>query len=319
MQAGSQLHAISVEDLRRLVRDEGKDPLAYFDSLQNDEFVKETATTIRFHRVGHDATLDRADIPKLLDKLIKLLIDFACTREEFFEALDELTSTKSAQAMAALQEKARRLFAKTSKTGEPGELLLYYLAEHLLKYPQVLCKLPLKTNPNVHAHGADGVHASVDPASGHLRLHWGESKLYTRIEDAVDDCFQSLRELILEPPDAKKTKRRDVELLRDNIALNDPNLETALLQYLDPDDILSKKVKFCGIALIGFNLTDYAKLSLELKEEKSPKIVQRTKQWIRQITSAIRKHELSSVTLDVFCLPFVSVEQFREEFLKRLN
>jgi len=61
----------------------------------------------------------------------------------------------------ALHEKARRLFTTNSKRGDPGELMLYLLAEHSLKYPQFLCKFPLKTAPNVYAHGAAGLRASA--------------------------------------------------------------------------------------------------------------------------------------------------------------
>ena len=305
--------------LAHLVRDGGKDPLAYLDSLEVETSVASTKTVIRWHRVGHDATLDRPDTEKLIDKLIWLLIDFACTRQELDEAVLAVKNTGSAQAMSALHEKARRLFTTSARTGEPGELMLYFLAEHLLKYPQVLCKFPLKTNPNVHAHGADGVHASVDADTGHLRLHWGEAKLHQKLSQAVDDCFLSLSELILEPPGAKKTKRRDVELLRDYMDLNEPGLEMALRAYLDPDDILSKKISFCGLALIGFDLADYDALTKEVAEKEVTAISARIEDWSGKIKSAVEKHELAGITIDVFCMPFPSVQAFRDAFLKRLR
>ena len=103
----------------------------------------------------HDATLDEPDTAKLIDKLFRLLIDFACIRQELADALANVKKGGSASGQAFLAQKARRLFVSAPTTGEVGELLLYYLAEHALRYPQVLCKFPLKTNPNVHAHGAD--------------------------------------------------------------------------------------------------------------------------------------------------------------------
>lgn len=302
-----------------LVRDGGKDPFAYLDSLEVDTSVASTKTVIRWHRVGHDATLDRPDTEKLIDKLIWLLIDFACTRQELDEAVIAVKNTGSAQAMSTLHEKARRLFTTSATTGEPGELMLYFLAEHLLKYPQVLCKFPLKTNPKVHAHGADGVHASVCPDTGHLRLHWGEAKLHQKLSQAVDECFSSLSELILEPPGAKKTKRRDVELLRDYIDLNEPGLEMALRAYLDPDDTLSKKIRFCGLALIGFDLADYGALTNEVAKKEVAAISARIQDWTAKIKSALEKHELVGITIDVFCVPFSSVQAFRDAFLKRLG
>jgi hypothetical protein len=312
---------ISPAQLKELVRDDNKSASAYLDTLEAEAKLAGTQTIVRWHRICHDATLDRPDITKLVDKLLKLLIDFACTRQELAEALAnvEKKSSASGQSFAALYEKARRLFAPSSTTGEVGELLLYYLAEHSLKYPQVLCKFPLKTNPNVHAHGADGVHASIDPATGHLRLHWGEAKLYGDLAKAVDDCFASLSELILEAPTAKKTKRRDIELLRDNVSLNDSKLEEAIRDYLDPDELRSNKVKFCGIALVGFDLADYAALTKEVVQKDANAIALRTAKWQQKLQSSVQKHELLGVTIDAFCIPFVRVQDFRDAFLKRLG
>jgi len=305
--------------LAHLVRDGGKNPEAYLDSLEVETSVVNTQAVVRWHRIGHEVTLDKPDTEKLIDKLILLLIDFACTRKERDDAVLSLSNTGSAQAFAALQEKARRLFTTSTTTGEVGELMLYFLAEHLLKYPQVLCKFRLKTNPSVHAHGADGVHASVDPATGHLRLHWGEAKLYQNLGAAVDDCFSSLSELLLEPPRAKKTKRRDIELLRDFNELNEPGIEAAFRSYLDPDDALSKKVRYCGLALIGFDLADYNALTKEVAKKEVATVSGRVQKWAAKIKTSVEKHELIEVTIDVFCIPFPSVQAFRDAFLKRLG
>ena len=305
--------------LSGLVRDEGHEPDAYLDTIEVETSVDGTRTLVRWHRIAHDATCDKPDVEKLVSKLFRLLIDFSCSRKELAEASEVYERTRSGQAFAGLQEKARRLFTSSSTTGEVGELLLYYLAEHLLKYPQVLCKYPLKTNPNIHAHGADGIHASVDPATGHLRLHWGEAKLHQRLNKALDDCFSSLCDLTLEPSTAKKTKTRDIELLRDYIALDDPGLEQSIRSYLDPDDVLSNKIRFCGLALVGFDLSDYAKLSVEIANQQVDAIRARTLAWSVKVKEAVEKYELVSVTIDIFCIPFPSVQAFRDAFLRHLG
>ena len=86
--------------LAHLVRDGGKDPHAYLDSLEVETSVVNTQTVIRWHRIGHDATLDRPDTEKLIDKLILLLVDFACTRKERDEAVLAVKQTGSMQASA---------------------------------------------------------------------------------------------------------------------------------------------------------------------------------------------------------------------------
>ena len=125
--------------------------------------------------------------------------------------------------------------------------------------------------------------------------------------------------MILEPPTAKKTKRRDVELLRDHINLNESKLEQAIRDYLDPDEVRSNKVKFCGIALVGFDLGDYAALTTEVAQNDANAIALRTVKWKEKFKSALQKHELLGVTIDAFCIPFANVKDFRAAFLKRLG
>ncbi len=310
---------ITPEQIAALVRMPDGDPMSYFDMLEAEVEVADTKARIRWHRIGHDLTTRQPDIQKLIDKLIRLLVDFACTRKERDDAVENLTRTGSSERFAALHEKARRLFTKSETTGEPGELLLYLLSEQVLKYPQVLCKFPHKTSPEMHAHGADGIHASVNPSNGHLRLHWGEAKLYKSLSDAVNDCMESLNELLLPQEGATKSKQRDIELLRDFMDLNDDALEKALAAYLDPDQPLSRKVEFCGIAVVGFDLKDYDKLSDELSKSAATEIAKRTASWSTTLGNAVKKHKLTDIVIDVFCIPFTSVQDFRDAFVSRLG
>jgi len=292
---------------------------SYLETISVDTAVPGTRTKIRWHRIAHDGTHNKPDIEKLVGKLMKLLVDFACTRSEIEAAHKLLVKTKSSEGFAALQEKARRLFTKADRAGEVGELLLFYLAERQLGYPQVLCKMPLKTNPSVHAHGADGVHASLHPTTNHLRLHWGEAKLWADFGEALNDCCLSLQEMLLCPPDAKKTKTRDLELLRDNLDLTDPVVEAAIMQYLNPDNVLSNKVEFCGLALVGFNYADYAALSAEFTKPDAGAVAARTVIWTAKIKKALEKHELIGLKIDTLCVPCTSVEDIRVEFKKALG
>jgi hypothetical protein len=125
--------------------------------------------------------------------------------------------------------------------------------------------------------------------------------------------------MILEPPAAKKTKRRDIELLRDHVSLNEPKLEEAITGYLDPDEVRSNKVKFCGIALVGFDLADYGALTKEIAQADANAISLRTVKWQQKLKSSVQKHELLGVTIDAFCIPFTCVQDFRNAFLERLG
>ena len=130
---------ITPEQIAALVRMPDGDPISsYFDMLEAEVEVADTKARIRWHRIGHDLTTRQPDIQKLIDKLIRLLVDFACTRKERDDAVENLTRTGSSERFAALHEKARRLFTKSETTGEPGELLLYLLSEQVLIDPAVM-------------------------------------------------------------------------------------------------------------------------------------------------------------------------------------
>ena len=101
-------------------------------------------------------------------------------------------------------------------------MLLYLLIQSCLKLPQFLCKMPLKTNPRMHAHGVDGIHGTWEQLLGMLALYWGESKLYSVVSDAVEDCFESLSQYLLSAGGSQAPLDRDLQLLRDNIDLADP-------------------------------------------------------------------------------------------------
>jgi hypothetical protein len=308
-------------ELHKLIRSgTGDDVSAHLESVCTESTVDGTRTIIRWHRLVHDGTLNQPAVSKLVAKLMKLVIDFACTREEVTKAAEQFEATGSTEAFVALTLKAQSLFAKKGKkTGEVGEILLYYLAERLLRYPQILCKMPHKTNPEMHAHGADGVHASVDPKSHHLRLHWGEAKLWEEFGAAVDDCCESLAEMLIERPGGKKTSLRDIQLLRDFIDLQDARMEEAIKAYLDPDNRLSNKVEFCGIALVGFDVADYDHFCTACAQSKTEEIAARTAAWAERFKTALEKHQLIGINVDALIIPFKSVQAMRNEFLKALG
>lgn len=311
--------AFLAADLERLIRGAGEDVPSYFDCVATETIAPGTKTVIRWRRLTHDATLNKPNIEKLVGKLFKQLIDFACTRSEIAEARRRFDEDGTAEGFSALQEKARRLFTTSKKTGEVGEILLYFLAERLLRYPQVLCKMPHKTNPNMHAHGADGVHASVHPSNGHLRLHWGEAKLYQSLNEAVNECCSSLAELLLGPAEAKKTQTRDIELLRDYVDLENPDLEGAIRSYLHPDNRLSNNVEFCGLALVGFDIADYDTFCRDFAAKKTTEVAVRITEWSGKLQAAVEKHKLVNLTIDAFCIPFSKVQDLRNEFLRVLG
>jgi hypothetical protein len=110
--------------------------------------------------------------------------------------------------------------------------------------------MDLKTDTQVHYHGADGVYAGVTD-DGTLKLYWGESKVYQAASDAIRDCLASLAPFLIEPEHDGAERERDLILLSDKADLNNPRLTEALKRYFDKSSVMSKRVQYCGVALVG--------------------------------------------------------------------
>lgn len=251
--------------------------------------------------------------------------DYAIPRKEFAAAqkydLEHNTSTKTNQ----LIKKAEALFTSLKKTGEGGEMLLYILVQEFLKFPQLICKMPLKTNSELHVNGADGIHVSVETNSNGqdiLALYWGEAKLYKSLSDAISRCFESLKGFLLSDGGAGAPAERDLQLLRGNLDVGkNEKLETALLKYLDKDNPLHNQVSYKGVCLIGFDYDKYPITpNTETTEQVKAKVQAEIGAWSKSVIGQISKHtNLNTFDIHVFLLPFPSVEDFRKHFLEALG
>jgi hypothetical protein len=272
-------------------------------------------------------TLDgngRAQTKDFARFIARHVADYAIPRKEFAEAQkydrEHNTSTKTTQ----LVKKAEALFTSLKKTGEGGEMLLYILVQEFLKLPQLICKMPLKTNSELHVNGADGIHVSVETnESGQdiLSLYWGESKLHKDMSGAISSCFESLKEFLLSDGGEDAPAERDLQLLRGNLDVIDERLGTVILKYLDKDDPLHNQVKYKGVCLIGFDYDKYpATANSETTEQIKAKIQEEIEAWSTSVTGQISKHtNLNTFDIHVFLLPFPSVEDFRKYFLEALG
>ena len=94
---------------------------------------------------------------------------------------------------AGLFMEARDLFRKADKSGQGGEMLVYFLLEAVLKAPQALRTMPLSTNPKEERKGSDGVHVKWNPDLELLDLFFAEAKIWASFSDALDDAAFGLR------------------------------------------------------------------------------------------------------------------------------
>lgn len=305
--------------LEKLVRDDGDTIYSYFQEIKSDYLIEGTSAACHFHCINLDGN-GRPKVDALIQYLVGKIIDYAIPRKKINAAIKYQQETGSTLKIAKLFTQAMGLFTSLANSGEGGELILFLFAEKFLKLPQIICKMNLKTNPEMHYHGADGVHIGVDEQSQKLCLYWGESKLYSNLTQAIYKCMKSISPLITSSFGDGSAEERDIQLLSDFMNVDDPNLEAALKKFLDPDNPEFNKLEYRGICLVGFDIDDYPtepnKLNINgLLETFSDKI----DSWRDSIKKRIIEESIHGISLHVFLIPFPSVDSFRQTLITSLN
>lgn len=303
-----------------LLRGDESDLAAYLVPVGEIQSVPNARAQVHCKLVALDSrALPRTnDLARLLANRI---IDFAIPRGELRRAQERDLRENTTAHVAGLRKRAEMLFTSAATTGEGGELLLYMLVQTFLRLPQLFCKMPLKTNPEMHIHGIDGIHVGVDRDSGRLALYWGESKLYKEFRDALRKCLTDIKPFLCSEGGSDSPFERDLQLVRDGLDLADDELNTAILRFLNPDDPLFRTVDFRGVCLIGFDHACYPTAQGE-KEEAAvlAGAMAEMETWVKSIGELLAEATpLEKVHLEVFLLPFPSVQKFRDAFLKEIG
>jgi hypothetical protein len=290
----------------------------HLELVERDVVLDGHVVKIHCHCLTIDAN-GRVQPQRLAEFMRNAVAAYAIPRAKLAEARERDLKCKNSDATAALHEKAKRSFTDLANTGEGGEMLLFLLAERFLKLPQILCKMDLKTDKRMHYHGADGVYAGVSE-DGILKLFWGESKIYGNPTDAIRDCLASIAPFLIEPEHEDAEREDDLILLSDKADLSDPELTAALRLYFDKDSKQSKRVKYCGIALIGFDADYYpSEESNGVADEIAAAAREGLENIKQNIGNRLTIEKLDQVEIEILCIPFPSVDGFRRAFLKAMG
>jgi len=309
---------LTYDSFLRLLRSEPHSLDAYFGEISASSFLPSTNSRVHCHYLKIDGNKSPR-VGALAERLARELVNYSIPRSSI-EAAKAADAGQDTKHTVALYRKANRLFTDLEKTGEGGELLLYLMAETYLQLPQLFCKMPLKTSSQMHFHGADGIHGAYDPSTDTLAVYWGESKLYATASSAIDACFKSLAPFVLPDGSSTAPQSRDLQLLSDNLDLANPDLEAAILRYLDPDDPKFNQLNYRGVALVGFDADSYTPATSSLVEaEIAAALATSVTSWHDSATHCIGKNKLTDITIELFCIPFPSVAAFRDAFLKELG
>lgn len=286
--------------------------------IERDVCIEDCDIRVHCHCLTVDGN-GRVRPRRLAEFMRSAITDYAIPKSRMEEARARDIKFKSGSAVATLYHEAKEAFTDLNNTGEGGEMLLYLLAERFLGIPQVLCKMDLKTDSDMHYHGADGVYANVSD-EGLLKLFWGESKIYGDATSAIRDCLKSLAPFLLEEDYEGSSRERDLILLSDKADLNDPRLTKAFKRYFDRSSPLSNRVEYCGVALIGFDADFYPKDDAKaVSEEIAVAAKTEMKKWLTNVGNRLSVEKLQKFDIQFFCVPIPSAEGFRSAFLEALG
>lgn len=280
--------------------------------------VEGVSVSVHCYCLSVDAN-GRIKLARLAEFMRDGLVDYAIPKSKVAQARERDAKFKSGSAMSALHYEAKATFTDLDKSGEGGELLLFLLTERFLKIPQILCKMDLKTDTRMHYHGADGVYGRID-AEGILNLYWGESKLYADATDAIRDCLASLSPFLVEPDSEGAERERDLVLLSDKADLSDTALTEALKRYFKKSSPLSNRVRYGGVALVGFNADFYPDETAEaVAADVAAGAKAALQNWIKNIKNRLTIEKIDKMQIEFFCVPVPSVDRLRAEFKKALG
>lgn len=307
----------SRDSLRRLLlslaRGESAEVAHFLTQHLDAERIGQTGTTVRTHYVSSDANGAPA-IEHLSRAMAAAVLDYCIPRRRVSEALDHLNRTGSTSRFARLESQARDLFVDADGSGEGGELLLFLLMERVLRLPQIMTKMSLKTSTNVHFHGSDGVHARL-AEDGVLDLYWGESKLHQTPSGAIMECFESVAPFLRAEG---HERRRDLLLLKDHLNVEQEELALHLLNHFDDSKPDALNMRWNAVCLVGFDYKDYPN-SRAISEAHRNALEKAIARWRVLVGKRVAEHQLEAVSIDLYCVPFPNIDAFRKSVRAELG
>jgi hypothetical protein len=264
--------------------------LKYHDCIDREaDFLK----TLRKHLVFYCFPKARYK-GKTVDEITDLVFE---GRDKFFNAKDSANGRKG-----------------SSRSGELGEIALYFLLESYLKAPQIISKMSLKTTQGENFKGSDGIHLGIQ--GDKKCIFYCESKLNKKRDAAFDDCVKSVLDF------QGKKKDFEISIISNHIDVSDPELHDAIIEFLDPTKVKGDDWLEVHTCFIGFNWTKFvnietvlpnAKLMDELKAQLTSDIVEMKDYLNKKIVYPAIKQRFF-----FFVMPFKDIDTLRTNFLTLL-
>lgn len=268
----------------------------------------------------HHLKFDANGQPKVAD-LAKCLVNHAI---DYAISARNRPPLMTAQQAAQYMQEARGLFRAVTAppgtadlAGEAGELLLYFLLETVLGAPQVVAKIELKTNPALEVNGSDGIHMRWHAADNLVDVYFGESKLYTDVGAALTNAFGSIESF-----HANGMRDHEYAMATKFFKGVDENVKSAVAEVLYTGRP-GPGARINHACLIGY---DWAATGLTpgqaagaVEAEYCRQYAADAKRLHRMLQNRFDVCERKQFGFEVFFLPFVSVQEFRDAFKRAMG
>lgn len=282
---------------------------AHLDSVNCEAGIAGVKTTLRFHHLRFDANGQ----PKFGD-LARCLAQHVVT---FCLSAQQREPADRWDQRVKIANEAKRLFRADDRSGEAGELLLYFLLETVLGAPQIVAKMDLKMNAKAEVHGSDGIHVRWHREDGQLDLYFGESKLEQDVGSALTNAFASIERFHV-----NGMQEHEFGMVTRHYKWAESETKRSVLRYIDRGQP-GGDCRINHACLIGYNWEEYAGLSgvalgrleAEFKARYINDAERLRTMLARRFNDCTRRH----LRFEMFFLPFRSVQEFRTAFVRELH
>ncbi|MBB3777279.1 hypothetical protein FHS52_003276, partial [Erythromicrobium ramosum] len=115
-------------------------------------------------------------------------------------------------------------------------------------------------------------------------------------------------------------RERDLILLSDKADLSNSELTDALKRYFDRSSVLSNRVQYCGVALVGFEAPFYPADNVKaIADDIVDGARKALADWSDKIGERLLAEKLCDMEIQLFCIPLPSADGFRSAFLKAMG
>lgn len=250
------------------------------------------------------------DEKQLKDFLRNAAITYALPRERVKFLQDQ-------GKLGSLVDESRAKFRNSKvNDGEGGELISYCINEDVLNAPKILSKMKLKTNNNDYVKGADGIHI-LQKSENEYEIILCESKMYEKLEDAIDQAFKSIDRFI---------EGEDMDFEITTLATN---LEGEF-ENIDVDKIITNilpqkngtRSNDAFSIFIGFQISDDIDRSLDYKEYEK-KLVKKIELEIGshqgKLLKKLSEEKRLPYSFYVYLMPFFNIDKLRHEIIEEIE